>query len=53
MDEIIDERINYYIRKAAINRIKGYIKCKYNKVFMEYENEVNKYLEIAKSSLLI
>lgn len=33
----MDERINAYIKKAAVNRINAYIKCRFVKVFPEYK----------------
>ncbi len=48
MDEI-ENRINLYIRVAAINRIKGYVKCKFRKIFSEYDMEVDRYLMIVKN----
>jgi hypothetical protein len=40
--------IDYYINLSAINRIKAYIKCRYRKVFPEYEAEVDRYLLMVK-----
>ena len=52
---MIDERIDLYIKLAAINKIKAYIKCKYNKIFKEYDEEDDRYLLMAKikSSLVL
>ena len=49
--EEIEYRINLYIKVAAINRIKAYIKCKYRKVFSEYEAEVDRYLMMVKKKI--
>lgn len=48
---MLDDRIDLYIKLAAINRIKAYIKCRYKKVFNEYDIEVDKYLMMAKIKL--
>jgi len=52
---MIDERIDLYIKLAAINKIKAYIKCKFNKIFKEYDEEVDRYLLMVKmkSSLVL
>ncbi len=42
------ERIDYYIKLVAVNRIKGYIKSKSLKVFPEYDDEVDKYLILGR-----
>lgn len=43
-----DERIHFYIKVVAINKIKALIKTKFVKVFPEYNNEVEFYLTKAK-----
>jgi len=43
-----DERIDYYIKVVAANKIKAVIKSRTVKVFPEYDEEVDKYLLIAK-----
>jgi len=52
-DEIkmIEERVDLYIKIAAINRIKAYVKCRNRKVFNEYDAEVDKYLMMARIKL--
>lgn len=52
---MLEERIDLYIKLAAINRIKAYIKCKFNKIFKEYDEEVDRYLLMVKikSSLIL
>ena len=49
----MDERIAFYIKKAAINKINAYIKCKFVKVFPEYDKEVDEYLKRAKKTCVI
>lgn len=43
-----EERIHYYIKIVAVNKIKALIKTKFVKVFTEYDKEVEDYLNIAK-----
>jgi len=43
-----DERINFYLKIVAANRLKAFIKAKFVKVFPEYDNEVDKYLSLGK-----
>ena len=47
--EEIEYRINLYIKVAAVNRIKGYVKCRFRKIFSEYEAEVDRYLMKVKN----
>jgi hypothetical protein len=49
----MDERIDAYIKKAAVNRINAYIKCRFVKVFPEYDNEVDEYLRRVKKTCVI
>jgi len=45
---MIEERIELYIKLAAINKIKGFIKCRFRNIFKEYDTEVDKYIKLAK-----
>jgi|688.fasta_scaffold281678_3 hypothetical protein len=43
--------IDFYIKKIAINKIKAYVKYRCRKVFPEYEKEVDRFLMLAKIKL--
>lgn len=43
-----EERIDYYIKLVAINKIKANLKARVFKIFPEYDNEVDKYISLGK-----
>lgn len=43
-----DERINFYLKIVAANRLKAFIKAKFVKVFPEYDEEVDKYIALGR-----
>ena len=49
----LEERIDVYIKTAAINKINAYIRCKFVKVFPEYDKEVDEYLKRVKKTCVI
>jgi len=51
MIDYYEDRIDYYIKVVACNKIKALIKRRINKIFPEYENEVDKYIELGKQKL--
>lgn len=43
-----EDRIDYYHKIVSANKIKAMIKCKFVKIFPEYDEEVEIYLKKAK-----
>lgn len=48
MTDCYEERIDFYIRLIAVNKIKANVRAKFVKVFPEYDAEVDKYLVLGK-----
>jgi len=48
-----DKEVEIFIKAAASNRIKGYIKCKIiMKELFYFHNEINKYIKVAAINII-